>query len=204
MPKKKVRFAFTVAEGPNQGLTSGGWRVWANKEDTYIAPAGMGSIWKGSLHGDDAWRWAVTQEHLSSGAEPVWTEPDRAPWKFTPTPFVDGRRLAFVICTMRHALRDLPIDPRDIQVPVQDRWDTGTLAMVWMAEPGESIPDDPSMVGYPLELVSGRRVWVTVAIEKLPYDTEQEPGAISSAILISPDEDRAPGLTHVGVFLDGS
>jgi hypothetical protein len=144
VPKQIIRFAFTINEGPNAGLTSGGWRVWVNKEDTYITPAEAGDTWKCSLHADAAWRWAVTTEHLRS-SNPVWTEPDRAPWKFKPTDFVNGRRLAFVICTFRHALLPLALKPKDLHIPFEDRWDRAILANIWMAEPGVEIPIIPSV-----------------------------------------------------------
>ena len=199
--KEKLQFAFTIVDGPNAGLTSGSWRVWVRNEDTYIAPAALGGIWKCSLHGDVAWQWAATKEHMDS-PNPVWRGPDRAPWKFVPTAMVDGGRLAFAICTFRHALLPGELDPRDIHIRVDDRWDQVTLACVWMTEPGVSLTDD-RLIGGPLTLASGRQVWVTAKTEPLPGGT---PEAQAIASMLEPavpgaDDVTAPGVFHRGVHI---
>lgn len=203
MAKQMLRFAFTIADGPNAGQTSGGWRVWTLKEDTYIAPAGVGHMWKCSLHGDAAWRWAVTTEHIKSGEAPVWPDADRAPWKFEPPPFVDGRRLAFVICTFRHALLPRPVDPNSLHIRVADRWDEATLAYIWMTEPGVEL-ERLRPIGDPMMLRSGRRVWVEAGVAPVPDGTD-EPQAISSMlepVVPGPDGPTAPGVFHKGVHVD--
>ena len=205
MPKQRIQFAFTIAQGPNAGLTSGSWRLWVRKEDTYIAPADLGGIWKCSLHGDESWQWAVTTEHLASGESPVWRGPDRAPWKYEATPFVNGHRLAFVICTFRHALRPLPLDPADMHIRVQDRWDEVTLGCLWMTEPGVAFDAD-RIVGGPLALASGRQVWLTARTEAIG-DAEPEPLAVSSMLepaIPQVHGVRAPGVFHRGVHLSNT
>lgn len=174
-----------------------GW-VSTNKDDTYIAPAGLGGKWNCSLHRDVAWRWAVTTEELTS-PNPVWRSQDRAPWKFEPTPFVDGVRLAFVNCTFRHAPLPLPLDPRDEQIRVNDRWDQVTQARIWMSEPHIELSDD-RLIADPLLLDSGRHVWVKAATEALP-EGKPEPLAVGSML-----EPAVPGVLDVlapGVFHRG-
>jgi hypothetical protein len=199
---RKIRFAFTIPDGPNAYLTSGSWRLWVHKEDTYLAPAELGHMWKLSLHGDEAWRWAVTREHIASGASPVWPAADRAPWIFDPPAFVNGVRLAFVIATFRHALLPLPISPKDLHIAVEDRWDSLTLGCIWMTEPGVEL-NLRRPVGEPLELTSGRRVWLGAKTELL-LGAEPEPLAISSMLepaIPGRDDVTAPGVFHRGVHV---
>ena len=173
-----------------------------SKEDTYIAPAGIGGMWKFSLHGDEAWQCAVTSEHLASGDEPVWNGADRAPWVFHPPPFHHGVRLAFVICTFRGALRPVVLDPRDTHIRVNDRWDEATQAQIWMTEPGIEF-ERGRHIGGPLTLKSGRRVWVTAETEAIGGG-EPEPGAVSSMlepIVPKPGDHPTPEVLHRGVFI---
>jgi len=118
---------FTIQSGPNAGLTLSGWRLQVRKEDTYIIAKTVGGIWKTSLHGDVAWRHAMTREHVDSGAPPQLTG-DRAAWRFTPTEYVNGQRLAFVVATARSCFRPETLDTREAQIPVEDRWDRLYLA----------------------------------------------------------------------------
>jgi hypothetical protein len=200
-----VRFAFTIADGPNAGLTSGGWRIWVRHEDTYITSKSIGGIWKVSLHGDIAWRLAVTKQHQDSPT-PVWTEDDRAPWKFEPTPFVDGVRRAFFIAAFRGSLRRLPMDPRDTHVSVADRWDEVTLVTVCMTEPNVEL-DAPRRISEPLQLRSGRRVWLHAHTEDLEGGAEPEPEPVSSMVEpVWPGEHGVPvpGLVLRGVNVDSA
>src|SRR5687768_13810239 len=102
--KQIVRFRFGIDEGENAALVSAGWRLWVNGEDTYLTAKSLDGTWKLSLHGDAAWRLAVTKEHQQQAERPVWMDTDRAPWKFEPTPWAQGRRLAFVVAVARGAL----------------------------------------------------------------------------------------------------
>lgn len=201
MARPKIAFAFTIEDGRDRGLTSGGWRVWTRHEDTYIVATSLGHVWKTSLHGDSAWRLAVTQEHLAT-ENPVWTERDRAPWKFAPTPFVDGLRLAYVVAACRHALLPRALDLKEVQIRVEDRWDQLTMAKIWMTEPGLTF-DAPRLIGGPLPLASGRSVWVSADVEELPGG-EPEPIAVSSMIEpLWPEEHGvpAPGLLLKGLHI---
>jgi hypothetical protein len=99
----------------------GGWRLWAHGEDTYLTATSFGHVWKVSLHGDAAWRMAVTQEHWNS-PERLWTGEDRAPWKFEPVPFKDGGRMAFAIAVARGALFQGGLPSRVTPISVNDRW----------------------------------------------------------------------------------
>jgi hypothetical protein len=136
MGGKKLRFFFEIVSGPNAGLRCGGWRVLTRKEDTYITTADLGSKWKASLHGDVAWQVAITSENAASSGRLLPAGHDRAPWKFTPPPFVNGRRMAFCIAVSRGALRpDPPVEGDEHRFIVEDRWDMVTTAQVWMKRP---------------------------------------------------------------------
>lgn len=212
--KPKVRFAFTVGEGPNQGCTSGPLRVWTHKEDTYIAGDETAKIWKASLHGDDAWRFAMTSEHHASGEEPrlpdVPEMPQRAPWTFEPTPFIDGVRLAFVVAAFRSALLPKPQEKpgKDIvQVLVRDRYNELTKVEIWMTEPDTDIhftADSPEQqIAAPLPLASGRRVWLFAARENIPEpdDDDSTPyvGSLIQPQVPGIDAVSAPGVLLIGV-----
>jgi hypothetical protein len=152
--KCKTKFSFVIDAGPSAGMNSGTWVVWANREDTYIAATHLGNKWKVSLHGDIAWRLAVPKESRSD--PPLLPAGhDRAPWKFAPTSFVDGRRLAFVIAVTRAAMlphAQIAVDAT--QVGVQDRWDVVHLAKIWMTEPGYELDREWNLVGDALPLAS--------------------------------------------------
>ena len=204
MSRHRVRFAFEITEGPNAGLRSSGWRVWTNNEDTYITASTFGQVWKGSLHGDVAWRWAMDKNHVQSGRAPTLPKGhDRAPWTWEPTPFVNGVRLAFAIAVTRGAMLDRPADPKDQhRIVVEDRWDQLTLAKIWMTEPGVDLPIDP-LLDQPMELSSGRRVWITAGWEELS-DGEPEPlcaGAIVEPYTPGVQDVRAPRLFVRGLRL---
>ena len=201
--KPMLRFAFTIAEGPNAGLTSGPWRAWTKGEDCYITPRAPDDVWKVSLHSDVAWRLAMTSEHVASGELPHLPEGvDRAMWKFKPTEFVDGRRLAFAIATTRAALLPGALIETDLHIAVRDRWDEVTVAYFWMTEPDVELSGVDRRVGEPLLLQSGRRLWLSAGVEQV--SGEPEPMADGAVIVpMSPENDdvAAPGLMIKGVRL---
>lgn len=201
--KPMLRFAFTISEGPNAGLTSGPWRAWTKGEDCYIVPKAPDDVWKVSLHGDAAWRLAMTSEHLASGQLPHLPEGvDRAMWKFEPTEFVAGRRLAFAIATTRSAMLPGALSEADLHIAVRDRWDEVTVAYFWMTEPGVELDGVDRMVGDPLLLQSGRRLWMSAGVERVLG--EPEPMAHGAMIVpMTPENDdvAAPGLMIKGVRL---
>ncbi len=195
MTKARIEFGFTIRNGTNICLTSGTWRVWVRKEDAYIAPTKLGGMWKCSLRGD--------LEHPSS-RNPVSRRLNRSLWKFVPTPFVNGRRLAFVVCTFRDALLRDFVDQNAMHVAVEDRWDQVNLGCVWMTEPHTDISStDECLLGGPLVLASGRRVWVTAKTESISGG-KPEPQAIASIIeptILGAHGVAAPGVIHRGVRL---
>lgn len=197
-----IRLAFTIDDGPNAGLTSGGWRVWVHGDSTYIASRGVGGIWKASLHGDTAWQVAVTKEHLAS-EKPVYAGNPRAPWVFQPTPFVDGLRLAFVIAITRPSLMPGDIDAADFQVPVRDRWDELTVAYVHMTQAGAHLGGSRRVIAEPLSLDSGRQVWVTWGRERVePVGPERAPaGAMVEPVWPEQHGVAAPGFVLRGVHV---
>lgn len=199
MLKQVLRFAFTILDGPNADLTSGSWRLWVHGEDTYLTPKGLGNIWKVSLHADVAWRIAVTREHMES-ERPVWPKSeDRAPWKFDPTPFVNGCRKAFAIATTRSSLLPQAPSPHDIHITVEDRWDRITVAYVWMTEPDVELLAS-RIIGQPLTLASGRKVWLSAESEAMPGG-EEEPQAVSA--MLEPMLPESHGVPVPGYLVRG-
>ncbi|WP_139135475.1 hypothetical protein [Micromonospora tulbaghiae] len=196
----KIAFRFAIDSGPSTGLGCGSWRVWTskNREDTYIADRGLGGTWKISLHGDVAWRYAVTSEHMRDAEKPVLpTDHDRAPWKFTPPSFTDGRRLSFFIAVTRGAMLPETPDPAAAPILVEDRWDRMSIAEVWMTEPGAGLTDSHTVVGGPLPLPSGRQVWVTRRI--VPVHGEPETGIVSA--MVEPITHDIAGVSTPGVII---
>jgi len=200
--QQSTRLTFTIAEGPNAGLTTGAFKLWTRKEDTYLAPVELGGIWKLSLHADSVWRWAVTTEHMA-GQDPIVPGPGRMAFDYEPVEFDGGRRLAFTICTFRHALLPRELDKKALHVRVNDSWQEVTLAGIWMTEPGVEL-ERSRPVGEPLILDSGRRVWVSAWTEAVP-DGEPEPQAVSSLIefaMPAKHAVRGPGVFLRGVHVD--
>lgn len=189
-----MRFAFRVTEGPNAGLSCGGWRVWTHDEGTYITATSLNDTWKVSLHGDEWWAAQVTAENAARADTILPAGQPRAMWRFQPTAFVDGHRVAFAIGALRHALRPERVDDRETVIDVPDRWDVLSLALVRMTE--ASVELDPAwpLVGGPLTLTSGRRVWVTshadpvtpTGPEPVPESTMIEPWTPETHDVISP------------------
>lgn len=199
--KQIIRFGFGIDEGPNAGLVSAGWRMWVNRDDTYLTAKSFEGTWKVSLHGDVAWRLAVTSEHQQQSEHPVWTDHDRAPWKFQPTPWAEGRRLAFVVAIMRSALLPGSLDQDSVRIPVSDRWNELTSAFVWMTEHGVSL-DDPGVLAPPLVLRNGRQVWLTQNREQLDLPDSPEPPSVGASVEpLWPERHdvSAPGILLRGV-----
>jgi hypothetical protein len=196
VPRRRVRFAFTISAGPHAGLTVGGWRLWVPGEDTYLTNQSFGDVWKLSLHGDDAWQWAVTSEHVRDGGSVVpATMETRAWWKFTPPPMGEGGRLAFVVAVPRGALQPRPLDPRETHIAVEDRWDRLTVARIHMTEAGVAFTPR-RFVGGPLQLSSGRQVWLSARAEAMPAATPAPPpdGAVVEIWTPETHDVTAPGL----------
>lgn len=202
MARRPFRFAFRIVSGPCAGHGSVGWRLWVHDESVYLTAKSLDGTWKVSLHGDVAWRLAVTSEHLKTSHAPVWRGSDRAPWKFEPPDFVDGRRLCFVVAATRAAM--LPsADTDDFDVVVEDRWDQLTSVFVWMTDPGIGF-NEVGLIAGPFPLASGRRVWVTQERQKLPL---AQPHSDIVGVLVEPlwpdhDNVTAPGLLLKGLRWD--
>lgn len=195
-----LRFNFRLQDGPHSGLSCGGWRVWTNAEDTYITAKSLRDTWKVSLHGDEWWAAGVTKENSLREDTVLPAGQPRAVWRFQPTPFVDGHRVAFAIGVFRHALLPGESDTREFVIDVPDRWDILSLALVRMTEPG--VEPDPmwTIVGGPLPLISGRRVWVTSHGEEIP-PSKPEPMAVSS--MIEPWTPETHGVASPGWIVKG-
>lgn len=204
MAKQILRFSFSIDAGPNSGLLCGGWRVWCTGEDTYITAKSLNGTWKTSLHGDEAWRTAVTAENMHSEF-PVFTPgEDRAPWKYEVPTFNDGKRLAFVVAVARSAMLPGQKDQKEVQIATQDAWNVIQLARIWMTEPGVSL-EGLDVIGEPLSLKSGRRVWLDTVAEIVPgWSTSPESPAVGSMVeVITPEShgSLSPGLLVKGIQL---
>jgi hypothetical protein len=201
MKSEVIRFAFTIEHGENAGLSSGGWRLWVNGDTTYITAKPLGNTWKVSLHGETAWRVASPKENYLS-EDPIWSGENRALWEFEPTPFHDGRRLAFVIAMCRHALLPMELSVKDVHISVNDAWDECTKAEVWMTEPGVEL-GIKRVIGGPLVLDGGRQVWLTASTEAVKSG-EAGPQAVGAIIQpLTPENDGvpAPGFLVAGAHL---
>ena len=119
----------------------------------------------------------------------MWSGPDRAPWKFQPPHYVNGKRVAFVVAVTRAALLPGELDSSEHVIAVEDRWDRLTSAFVWMTEPGIAF-DEPGLFAGPLLLTTGCRVWLQQNQEALDGKTEPEATCVGTMI-----EPMSP-LTH--------
>lgn len=164
-----------------------------------------GNPWKASLHADASWRVAITSEHERSGKPPVISGGRTASWEFQPTKFENGGRLAFVIAAFRNALMLQEIDPRETVVEVADRWDRLATLRVWMTEPNVDL-NGSAILGGPLPLSGGQRVWVTATDEPI---TASDPEPVPAGALIEPltpgvDDVTAPGFLIRGMNVGSS
>lgn len=202
--KSRLRFAFTIAEGPNAGLTSGPRRAWADGEDFYVIPAKPNDVWKASLHADAAWQLAMTREHVASGELPTLPEGlPRNAWKFKPAEFVDGGRLAFAVAVARSAMLPGELRTGDLHIAVEDRWDKITVGYFWMTEPGVDLAGVERLVGESIVLRSGRRVWLAAGTESVKGEPEpMADGAVVVPMTPEADDVSAPGLMVKGLGLD--
>lgn len=121
-----------------------------------------------------------------------------APWVFTPTPFVNGIRLAFVIAVTRGALRPELPDSKDTVVAVEDRWDRLPALCIWMTEP--EVTFDRPVIGGPLPLDGGRQVWVAARVE--PIDAI-EPEPVPASAMIEPMSPESHGVAAPGILVRG-
>lgn len=198
--KQLIRFCFVATSAEGERLTSGGWRVWVNKDDIYLTAKSVADRWKVSLHGDRAWRLAVTREHHGQ-PDSVWRDPDRAPWKFSPTEFVDGIRQTFAVGVTRGALLPSPsADRHEQEVKVPDRWDVLGVVYLWTTEGQASLADREDLFAGPLEMAGGRRLWLTAVCEKLPAG-DPEPPSVST--MIEPLWPEKHGVPVPGLLVRG-
>jgi hypothetical protein len=108
--------------------------------------------------------------------------------------------MVFAVAATRNALKWQEIDAKETVIPVADRWDQITLLYVWMTEAAVNLQGRP-VIGGPLPLSNGQRVWVTAGAEDVD-PCEPEPVPSGQAVFPrSPDEDgvAAPGFLIRGV-----
>lgn len=192
VPAHRIRFAFTIPSGPQEGWTCGGWRVWTHNNDLYITTKDLGGMWKVSLHDEVAWRVAMTKEHANTPGVVVPGD-DRAVWKFDPPPYEDGVQWAFAIVATRSCLRPNHIGADELQLPASDDWVSVNVASLWITEPWVEITSDAGAVAEPLPLANGRSVWMTFRVE---HGTPIEPEPIPVSAMIEP---QIPGQHEVPV-----
>lgn len=201
--KELIRFCFTTTDASGERLTSDGWRVWVNGEDIYLTAKSVGDKWKVSLHGDKAWRLAVTREHHRK-PDSVWQDPDRAPWKFAPTEFMNGVRRTFAVAVTRSALLpSRPATPKERVLEVPDRWDVLTIVYLWTTEGQASLAEREDLFAGPLEMAGGRQLWLTATCEKLPHGVSEPPSLSAMIEPLWPEKHgvSVPGLLGRGVRL---
>lgn len=164
---------------------------------------------EGVAAGDESWRLAHTSEDVNGTSPVLPAGHDRAPWKFTPPEFVEGKRRSFAVAATRGSRRHVggcsryPETRSRTSSGFPDRWDTIGMVYVWMTLPGVDF-DDPGLLAEPMTLASGRRVWVTARIE--PVDAiDPEPLPVSAMIEPLWQEEHGvpcPGMLLRGVHLD--
>lgn len=178
--------------------------MWCTGEDTYITSKTLAGTWKTSLHGDEAWRTAVTSENMRSSSPSLPLGSDRAPWKYDVPPFLEGKRLAFVVAATRSAMLPGRKSQKEIQIPVEDKWNVIQLVRIWMTEPGVNL-ENLDFIGPPLELQSGRRVWIDTVTEDIPeWDASPEKSARGSLVEVLTPQlhgTKSPGLLVRGFRL---
>jgi hypothetical protein len=125
---------------------------------------------------------------------------DRVLWRYTPPPFEDGVRLAFVIAVSRPALLPGGGDGDDVIIGVQDRWDRLACARILMTEPGGALSSIDPLLAEPWTLTSGRRVWLTARSEVAPAMEPEDP---SAGAIVQPMWPEAHGVTAPGFLLKG-
>lgn len=106
------------------------------------------------------------------------------------------------MATVRAALRPVESDGRDAVVPVEDRWDRLTGARLIVTEPHvEVIPTEKLVFRQPLELDSGRLVWLCAFDEEIQL-TEPGPMPVGQLIrVLTPEANdvSCPGYLVVGL-----
>ena len=204
--KSTMRFAFAIEGGRDPGLCLGGWRVFISGNDIMISAKSMKPM-KVTLHDETRssaarpWRFAYTTEHMQ-GPKPMWPpDRDRAVYKFSPTPFVDGIRRTFAIAVPRGGLRNTLISPKETTIIVPDRWDMLGVAMVLTTEPGvEPNLWNPAQRD-PLKLTNGRRVWLACVHQPVEATDPERPPDNNLIRVLSPENDEVscPGFIVPGL-----
>jgi len=199
----RLRFCFRMTATDGVELSCGGWRLWTHGEDTYLTSKSLDGSWKVSLHRDAWWASAITGENSRRPDSVLPEGHERTMARYTPTQFIDGRRTVFAIGAFRHAMLPEMQDPREVRLEVPDRWDRLTLALVRMTERGISPSPEWTVVGNPLPLTSGRRVWLTHSIEEIPSIDEEPPAVGRMAELVQPEthDVASPGWLIKGVHI---
>jgi hypothetical protein len=200
--KPHWRFNLQITEGPNAGLGAGPWRLWVSRDDIYITAVGQEDTIKVSLHQSGKWRVAYTSEHMA-GDSPLWNrEAGRAPWKFEAPPFVDGVQEAFVVATVRTALRPVELKGNEALVSIEDRWDCVAGVRVMVTEPHIQLaPAEKLVFDIPLRLANGNLVWLLAFDENIPA-VEPEPVPVGQLIkVLTPEANgvSCPGYLVVGI-----
>jgi hypothetical protein len=197
----ELTFTVAVTSGPNAGVGSGSWRISTCGGGIDITAAGVGDMWKASLHGDDSCRIALSPENQRPDSPMVAGGRREAPPELVATDFHAGQRLTFVISVARSALMPVRHEPTGRVVEAADSWDLMTSLHVWTTLPGVVLASDAHVVGAPLALSNGRRVWVTAESE--PFVRQRE-SVRALAVIVEPRPSvtswgRVPGFLASGL-----
>ena len=107
-----------------------------------------------------------------------------------------------MVATVRAALRPVESDGREAVVPLEDRWDRLTGVRLIVTEPQvEVVPPEKLVFPQPLQLDSGRLVWLRAFDEEV-QSTEPEPVPVGQLIrVLTPEANdvSCPGYLIVGV-----
>ncbi len=190
--RKAVR---VVVVDESTGRHSGVWRIWARKNDLYIAPTDMGDLLKVSLH-DGLWRVAFTSEHWATGESPRNAPgPGRSVWEIEHLPgVVDGVQHAwFIAIPPETLLRTSDLDSRVERV---DSPRDGLLVMVnvWICAPEVKARPRSPIPPSPLALADGRSVWVgqDLSVYEVAAEPPTRPAVGTMIEFVKPE---APGDT---------
>ncbi len=159
MTRQVVRFAVVDSQ---TGRHSGVWRLWALKNDVYLAASPLGGVLKVSLH-QGSWRVAYTAEHWVSGEVPRNAPgPDRTIWEIEEIPRIRaGVQHAWYLAYPPDTLiYDEPLKANVVRVPDAGE-DSVVHINVWICEPTVTIrPQHAVGPDEPLALEDGRLVWL--------------------------------------------
>jgi hypothetical protein len=181
--RKKMRGGVRWAVGSPSGARASVWRVWARRDEVYIAARGAASDMKISLHSSGRWRSAFTERHLQRPKPLIPPGADRAFEKWIrPAEFAPGwtRGFSIIVPTSEVVPCDVVIDSPDevlwIAAPLEG-W--AVHFDILLSTPEAAIGSDGRGFATPegyerathvvtaFDLANGERVWVVSHAEQM-------------------------------------